>query len=176
LVTVPRARAVRAFDASEEMIRVCRKRLEASGLSNWQAEVADHRQLPVDDHSVDLVVSGWSICYLAVWYPETWRAELGKWLSEMRRGLRPDSFIILFETLGVGNQTPVRLQKMENYYLWLDEAGFLNKWIRTDCKFASVEEAEELTGFFLGDEMAEQVKQNNSVIVPECTGIWWKRL
>ncbi|HEU4744271.1 MAG TPA: methyltransferase domain-containing protein, partial [Anaerolineales bacterium] len=57
LLLAPRARSIRAFDASAEMLRVCRERLVASGLSNWQVDVADHRQLPVQNHSADLVVS-----------------------------------------------------------------------------------------------------------------------
>jgi SAM-dependent methyltransferase len=75
----PHVKHVRAFDISEEMLRVCRKKFIASGLANWQVDVADHRQLPVDDASADLVVSGWSVAYLAVWNPESWRSELEKW-------------------------------------------------------------------------------------------------
>src|SRR5215470_10491522 len=61
LLLAPRLKSIRAFDASAEMLRVCRERLITSGLSNWQVEVADHRELPVQAHSVDLVVSGWSV-------------------------------------------------------------------------------------------------------------------
>ena len=72
----PHVKQVRAFDISEEMLRVCREKFRASGLTNWQLDVADHLQLPVDDASADLVVSGWSLSYLAVWNPDSWRAEL----------------------------------------------------------------------------------------------------
>jgi len=169
----PRARSMRAFDVSEEMLRVCRTRFEASGLSNWKVDVADHRQLPVDDGSADLVVSGWSVSYLAVWNPETWRAELEKWLGEMKRVLRRGSYIVLFESLGTGNESPIQLEHLKEYYPWLDEVGFQNKWIRTDYKFVSVEEAEELSRFFFGDELGDKVKENNWVVLPECTGVWW---
>ena len=47
LLLAPRARSIRAFDISAEMLRVCREHLSASGLSNWQVDVADHRQLPI---------------------------------------------------------------------------------------------------------------------------------
>ncbi len=173
VMLAPRARSMRAFDVSEEMLRVCRTRFEASGLSNWQVDVADHRQLPADDSSADLVVSGWSVSYLAVWNPETWRAELEKWLGEMKRVLRRGSYIVLFESLGTGNESPIQLEHLKAYYPWLDEAGFQNKWIRTDYKFVSVEEAEELSRFFFGDELGDKVKENNWVVLPECTGVWW---
>ncbi|PWB75771.1 MAG: class I SAM-dependent methyltransferase [Anaerolineales bacterium] len=175
LMLAPRARSMRAFDVSEEMLRVCRQRLESSGLSNWKVEVADHRQLPVEEGSADLVVSGWSVAYLHVWNPETWRAELGKWLGEMKRVLRRGSHIVLFESLGTGNETPIQLEHLKEYYPWLDEAGFQNKWIRTDYEFASLEEAEELSRFFFGDELGDKVRQNGWVILPECTGVWWLR-
>ena len=176
LMLAPRVRSIRAFDASEEMLRVCREKLVASGLSNWQVDVADHRQLPVADHSVALVVSGWSVAYLAVWNPESWRDELEKWHEEMKRVLNGDGHIILFESLGTGNESPIKLEHLKDYYPWLDEAGFQSKWIRTDYKFESIEEAEELSRFFFGEELGDKVRKNNWIVLPECTGVWWKRI
>lgn len=165
---------IRAFDISEEMLRVCRQKLTASGLTNWQVDVADHRQLPVEDSSADLVVSGWSVAYLYQWHTETWQNELEKWLVEMKRVLRPNGHIVLFESLGTGNELPIRLKHLKDYYPWLDRVGFQSKWIRTDYKFESIEEAEELSRFFFGDELGDKVRANNWVILPECTGVWWK--
>jgi ubiquinone/menaquinone biosynthesis C-methylase UbiE len=167
---------MRAFDVSAEMLRVCRERLIASGLTNWQVDVADHRQLPVPDDSADLVVSGWSVSYLSVWNPESGQAELDKWLTEMKRVLRQNGTIILFESLGTGNEEPVRLAHVESTYRWLDANGFESKWIRTDYKFESLEEAIELSRFFFGDELGEKVERNHWVILPECTGVWWRRI
>jgi ubiquinone/menaquinone biosynthesis C-methylase UbiE len=172
----PHVSRIRAFDISEEMLRVCREKFSASGLTNWQVDAADHRQLPVDDHSADLVVSGWSVSYLAVWNPDSWRAELGKWLGEMKRVLRPNSPIVLFESLGTGNESPFELGHLKEFYPWLDEVGFQKKWIRTDYQFASLQEAEELSRFFFGDELGDRVRKNDWVILPECTGVWWKRI
>lgn len=176
LLLAPRASSIRAFDISAEMLRVCRERLFASGLSNWQVDVADHRQLPVEDHSADLVVSGWSVSYLAVWSQESGTVELDKWLNEMKRVLRKNGTIILFESLGTGNEEPVRLEHVESTYQWLDANSFENKWIRTDYKFESLEEAIELSRFFFGDELGDKVERNQWVILPECTGVWWRRV
>lgn len=172
----PHVSRVCAFDVSEEMLRVCKQKLTASGLSSWQVELADHRKLPVEDASADLAVSGWSVSYLAVWYPNTWREEMESWLGEMKRVLRPGSFIVLFESLGTGNESPIKLEHLKDFYPWLDEAGFQNKWIRTDYKFESLAEAEELSRFFFGDELGNKVVQNNWVILPECTGVWWLKI
>jgi ubiquinone/menaquinone biosynthesis C-methylase UbiE len=176
LLLAPRARSIRAFDVSAEMLRVCRERLIASGLTNWQVDVADHRQLPVPDHSADLAVSGWSVSYLSVWNPEKGQAELDKWLTEMERVLRQNGTIILFESLGTGNEEPIRLEHVEATYRWLDDHGFENKWIRTDYKFDSIEEAIELSRFFFGDELGDRVERHHWVILPECTGVWWRRI
>ncbi|MBI3169097.1 MAG: class I SAM-dependent methyltransferase [Chloroflexi bacterium] len=169
----PHVTHVRAFDMSEEMLRVCKQKLVASGLTNWQVDIADHRKLPVADQSADLVVSGWSVSYLAVWNPDTWREEMQVWLAEMKRVLKPGSFIVLFESLGTGNESPIKLVHLKNFYPWLDEVGFQHKWIRTDYKFESLAEAEELSRFFFGDELGSKVVQNNWTILPECTGVWW---
>ena len=176
MMLAPLARSIRAFDASAEMLRVCRERLLASGLSNWQVGVADHRQIPITNNHADLVVSGWSVAYLAVWNPETWKDELEKWLIEMKRVLRRGSYIVLFESLGTGNETPIQMDHLVNYFQWLDENGFQQKWIRTDYEFESIQEAEELSRFFFGDELADQVKENNWVRLPECTGVLWMKV
>ena len=174
LLLAPRAKSIRSFDVSAEMLRVCRQRLESSGLSNWQVDVADHRQLPVEDHAADLVVSGWSVSYLVVWNQANGTSELDKWLVEMERVLRKAGTIILLESLGTGNETPVRLEHVESTYQWLDHHGFQNKWIRTDYQFESVEEAADLAGFFFGEQMTAQVLERQSRILPECTGVWWR--
>lgn len=173
LLLASRAKSVCAFDISSEMLRVCRDRLEASGLSNWKVEVADHRKLPVEDHSADLAVSGWSVSYLAVWSPDTEIRELENWLVEMKRVLRKGGMIVLFESLGTGNESPIRLEHVESTYRWLDANGFQSKWIRTDYRFESLEEAEELSRFFFGDDLGEKVRQNEWIVLPECTGVWW---
>jgi ubiquinone/menaquinone biosynthesis C-methylase UbiE len=172
----PHVSSVHAFDISEEMLRVCREKFVASVSTNWQVDVADHRQLPVEDASADLVVSGWSLSYLAVWNPESAREELEKWLGEMKRVLRPNSYIVLFESLGTGNESPIQLEHLKDFYPWLDEVGFQHNWIRTDYKFDSLDEAEFLSRFFFGDELGNKVKENKWVILPECTGVWWRRM
>ena len=176
LMLAPRVRSINSFDISDHMLDVTHARLKVLGLDNWRVDVADHRSVPLADDSVDLVVSGWSVSYLAVWNPDSWRAELEKWLGEMKRILRPDRHIVLFESLGTRNESPIWLPHLENYYPWLEEMGFQNKWIRTDYQFESLDEAVELAGFFFGEEMADQVRARRSVILPECTGVWWKKI
>jgi ubiquinone/menaquinone biosynthesis C-methylase UbiE len=167
-----RARSLSAFDISHHMLRVARDRLSRMGGRSMVA-AADHRKIPLPADSADVVVSGWSVSYLAVWNPERWRAELDAWLPEALRVLRRGGHLILLESLGTGSESPLRLPHLEKVYDWLDSAGFESKWIRTDYRFDSVEQGAELAGFFFGEEMGRRVRAAGSEILPECTGIWW---
>jgi ubiquinone/menaquinone biosynthesis C-methylase UbiE len=140
--------------------------------------VGDNRSLPVEDASADLSIEGWSFGHFTGWYPETWRDEIGKAVSEMKRVLRPGGTAIILETLGTGREAPqAPNETLAAYYAWLEvEHDFSPAFIRTDYKFASLDEAEQLTRFFFGDDLAYQVVQNNWVILPECTGIWWRSI
>jgi len=169
----PFARSVRAFDTSAGMLAVARARLAAEGARHWRVAVADHRALPVTSHSADLVISGWSICYTVVWERD-WQAELGKALGEMQRVARPGGTLVIVETLGTGCETPAPPESMTPYFAYLEAQGFASTWIRTDYRFASVEEARALTMFFFQQDMSGKLISREPVILPECTGIWWK--
>ncbi|NSW53344.1 MAG: class I SAM-dependent methyltransferase [Anaerolineae bacterium] len=170
----PLAHSIRIFDASAAMLAVAIEKLQALGLGNWQAQTADHRVLPVADASADLAISGWSICYLVDWAEADWQGEVRKALAEMRRILRPDGTIVIIETMGTGVETPQPPEKLLAYYRLLEAEGFVFTWFRTDYRFASMAEAEELVPFFFGQEMLSACRATGEgVILPECTGMWW---
>jgi ubiquinone/menaquinone biosynthesis C-methylase UbiE len=169
----PYVRTMLAFDLSVHMLGLARDKLRRLRPKRWLAAAADHRLLPLPARAADLIVSGWSVSYLAVWHPDRWRLEAEAWLREARRVLRKGGLIILFESLGTGNESPQRLAHLENFYGWLDEKGFRNKWIRTDYRFESAERAGEVAGFFFGDEMRERIRRDGLSVLPECTGVWW---
>jgi hypothetical protein len=62
-----------------------------------------------------------------------------------------------------------------NFYAWLEEMEFQHTWIRTDYRFNSVGEAATLSGFFFGEELAARIRRDGLTILPECTGLWWRR-
>jgi ubiquinone/menaquinone biosynthesis C-methylase UbiE len=168
-----RVRSLRAFDLSAHMLSLCRDKLRKSQLENWATAVADHRRLPLASHCADLMVSGWSVSYVAVWNFGQWQKELDAWYTEAKRVLRSGSSIILFESLGTGNEIPQPLAHLGNVYRWLDQTGFQKKWIRTDYKFESPEQAAEIAGFFFGDDMKKRILNEKLYILPECTGVYW---
>lgn len=177
LLLAPLVRSIRAYDGSAHMLAVAQERLRAAGYANVSTEVADNRQIPAASASADLCIQGWSFGHCCGWYPDSWRVEIGKALAEMRRILRPGGTAIILETLGTGRETPQPpTPDLAAYYAWLEgELGWSHTWIRTDYRFESLEEAERLTRFFFGDELAAQVIANQWVILPECTGVWWLR-
>lgn len=172
----PVAHSLRAYDISAAMLEVARSRLDGMGMEQVSTTVADHRSLPVPDRCADLLISGWSVCYLVDWNREDWRVEVDKALQEFGRILRPGGRIILLETQGTGFETPHPPAHLVEYYAYLQAAGFSSDWFRTDYEFESVEEAVELSTFFFGTELGNQVLGSGSRILPECTGIWWKQL
>jgi len=166
---------MRAFDASPHMLALANAKLNASGLNNWSTQTADHRRLPVKERSVDVAISGWSVCYLVEAQSPDWRQAVMDALGEMQRLLRPGGVTILLETQGTGFETPHPPVHLIEYYRLLDQLGFASTWIRTDYRFASLNEAVDLARFFFGEALAEQVKASGEVILPECTGLWWRK-
>jgi len=172
----PHVRTMLAFDLSPHMLGIARDKMRRFMRDNWLAAASDHRLLPLTARAADLIVSGWSVSYVTVWHPENWRVQADAWLAEARRVLRPGGHIILFESLGTGNESPQRLPHLENFYGWLDDNGFQNKWIRTDYQFESPEIASEVAGLFFGGEMKARILCEKLTILPECTGVWWLRV
>jgi ubiquinone/menaquinone biosynthesis C-methylase UbiE len=170
----PYVHTMLAFDLSPHMLGIAWAKLSRmKHLKMSVAAASDHRVLPLAARSVDLITSGWSVSYLTVWHPEHWRQEADVWLAEARRVVREHGIIILFESLGTGNESPQRLAHLDNFYNWLDDRGFRNKWIRTDYKFESPEEASRIAGFFFGDDMKARILKERMTVLPECTGVWW---
>jgi ubiquinone/menaquinone biosynthesis C-methylase UbiE len=170
----PRVKSILACDRSKAMLDVAADHLKESSLDNWRLVVADNRRLPVADGVADISIAGWSFGHSTGWQPRTWPDEIDRAVAQMRRVLRPGGTAIILETLGTGRETPQPpTDALAAYYQLLEEKyGFVQSWIRTDYRFESPAEAEELTRFFFGDALADRVARDGLVIVPECTGVW----
>ncbi|MBH5318638.1 class I SAM-dependent methyltransferase [Paenibacillus sp. GSMTC-2017] len=174
-VLAPKVKSIVAVDASEAMLKLTSDRLREAGHTNWGVLVGDHRQLPLEDNCADLVVSGWSICYVSSTAHKDWQSNLERVIGEMRRVLKVGGTAIILETMGTGFETPHPPDFLKDYYAELtDVYGFDHKWIRTDYSFESVEQAERLTRFFFGDDLGDRVARDRIITLPECAGIWWR--
>ena len=171
------ARRVYAFDIEFNMLNLARQNLRATGMTNWTLGIADNIAMPLADNCADLVIEGWSFAHTTAYYGSAWREIADRLHAEMRRLLRPGGAAILIETLGLGNRqpNPPTAWLAQLYQHWQEAHGFSRRWIRTDFQFASRAEAEELLlGFFDAEEAMPWLLQGK-LIVPECSGIWWKR-
>lgn len=176
LLLAPHVKSIRAFDDAPAMLEVLGERLLKGKIMNCTVQLGDNRGLPVPDASADLTIEGWSFGHLVGWYPESWPEEIRRAIAEMERILRPGGVAVLLETLGTGNETPQPpTPGLTAFYDRLqNELGFNYTWLRTDYRFESLDEAVELTGFFFGEKLAQTVHENKSLILPECTGLWWR--
>lgn len=171
-----KAKSIIATDASEAMLKVAAHRLQEAGRTHWRTIVADHRSLPLEDNSIDFIIAGWTVCYLTNADDPDAADHLEQIIAEMKRVLRPNGTILIFETMGTGEERPNPPEFLRRYYAALvQEYGFHHKWIRTDYTFDNIEQAEQLTRFFFGDAMAERVVKHNWTHLPECAGMWWLR-
>ncbi len=169
----PLSNSILAMDLSSQMLHVAWDSLQKTNAKNWLTATADNANLPIKTSSFDLVISGWSLCYLAVWGGDNWKSALYNGLAEIKRILRKNGMIIILETMGTGFENPNPPPHLANYFAFLKEMGFSSTWIRTDYQFKSQAEAEELSLFFFGEELTQKVRENQWVILPECTGVWW---
>ncbi|SEB49154.1 class I SAM-dependent methyltransferase [Paenibacillus sp. GP183] len=176
-VLAPKVKSILALDQSEAMLQVTANKLQKAGLHNWRTQVADHRKLPVEDNSADLIVSGWSICYLGSSNVENWKENIHQVMMEIKRVLRPGGTAIIIENFGTGSETPNPPNFLSEYYSLLETVyGCSHKWIRTDYTFENLGEAERLTRFFFGDILAEKVVKEKLAKLPECAVVWWLNL
>lgn len=166
-----------SFDIEPAMLKQADAAMSTSGMTNWHLALGDNAQMPIASACADLVIEGWSFAHVIGWYPKDWLARTDAMLAEMTRILKPGGTAVLIETLGTGRRRPLAPtpQLAQLYHHWESACGFNSRWIRTDYQFATPEEAKELTRFFFGAALTAEHLARGSVILPECTGIWWKR-
>lgn len=174
-MVAPQSNSILAVDFAVDMLKVAANKLTQMKLSNWKTSTSDLRKIPVDDQSIDIVIAGWSICYLGSSNHQDWTENLNQVMNEINRVIRPNGMVIILETLGTGNEEPSPPESLIHYFKALEEDyGFRHKTIRTDYQFDSVEQAEELCRDFFGNEIGDRIKEEQLRKVPECTGIWWR--
>ena len=156
------------------MLSFGKKHVQTSKFPNLQFALGVHNMLPLANQTADLILSGWSFCYAAIDAGPRWQSSLEQALSEVARVLRPGGKLILIDSLGTGYETPHPPAVLVHYLDYLETRGFASSWVRTDYCFKDREEAKDLTTFFFGEDPLPMWETAAGVIVPECTGLWWK--
>ena len=62
------------------------------------------------------------------------------------------------------------------YYELLEgEYAFARDWFRTDYEFPSRLDGERLVRAFFGHELGDLFSTSGDRLLPECTGLWWRK-
>ena len=176
-LVAPGASRVLAFDRSRSMLDQAEAGLSRLGISNVALGIADNRAVPLPDGSADIVIEGWSFGHTVSVARDAWRGAAEGLIRESERLLVPGGTLILIETLGTGFRMPTPPGDiLPVFFGFLErQLGFTATWIRTDYRFSSLVEARRLVEFFFVTMTDYELGENASVIVPECTGIWWRK-
>lgn len=93
----PIVRHVYGVEPVGGMRLVAEAKKQKLGVKNVDFLPGEHRDIPLPDNSIDLIVEGWA--FLQAFrnvYPE-WRSEFDAIVSEMKRILRPKGTVVLIE-------------------------------------------------------------------------------
>ena len=174
-IVAPIAGRVMAFDRSRHMLD--RAAVNLSVFRNVSLAEADNLSVPVPDGSADIVIEGWSFGHGVTEAGAGWEKAAEKLIAEAMRLLSENGTAIVIETLGTGFRAPSPPGAvLPLFYSWLEtRKGFEKKWVRTDYLFESLDRARALVEFFFGEMVEHEVLPSGEVMVPECTGIWWRR-
>lgn len=169
----PIVRHVYGIEPVAGMQRVAESKKQKLGIKNVDFLPGEHKDIPLPDNSIDLIIEGWSFLHTFFSAYPDWRSEFAAIVREMKRILRPRGTLVLIETMGslhIWNEVPGRTAELYNYFE--KELCLKKTEIRTDYKFSNLEEAIDFGTFFFGDETGAEIEQIGESIVPEATAIW----
>lgn len=163
---------IHGVDTARAMLDVAASKL-ADCPGEWALSVGDARDLPIADGWAGAAIAGWVFGHFTEFWPNTWEADLATAIAEMDRVVKPGGAQVVIDTLGTAVTEPAApTAKLARYHEQLETAGFERTVLRTDYRFASVDEAIELLDWFFG--LGEWAANHNDAVVPEFTG-WWQR-
>ncbi len=162
-------------DRSPHMLDFAKRQLSDAG-DRITFMLADNLDLP-DTAGADIFIEGWSFGHSIVTAASDISGTALRLIRGLKRNLRPGGVGIILETLGTNVDEPAApIPSLDEFYRLLEvDHGFTRLTLRTDYRFPSVEEAAQVTGFFFGPEMGRAVSERGSAVVPEWTGLWYRR-
>jgi SAM-dependent methyltransferase len=166
--------SVVGYERSGAMIEVARRELG----ERFDAVIADVREVDLPPKSADVAIAGWALGHFCEWYAPESIAAIEAVLLEMTGALTGGGTLIVIETLGTGGERPAAPNAaLAAYYAWMEGAfGMQREELRTDYRFESTAAAVEALEFFFGPELSAKIRASGSGIVPEWSGLWWKRV
>ncbi len=172
---IDQTKNVFCYDRSSHMLDKAKSNLEKY-LEKVVFEVCDNNNLHSINKSADFVIEGWSFGHTIIDHADNAYSKIDELVSSCTSLLRENGKIIILETLGTNTESAkAPTETLDLFYSYLQkEHGFKQVIIETDYRFDSVGEASRIMGYFFGEDMAASVKEKNSPIVSEYTGLWYK--
>jgi SAM-dependent methyltransferase len=170
------------YERSAAMVEVARRHLgDAFGAAiedRFAAVIGDVREVELPPRSADVAIAGWALGHFCEWYAPDFIAEIEAVIAKMAGALSRGGTLIVIETLGTGSELPGAPNAvLASYYRWMDGALRMRREeLRTDYRFESPAAAVEALDFFFGPELSARIRASGSGVVPEWTGLWWKRV
>ena len=173
-----RAASLTGFDREEHMLNAAR-----TNLSDWHKKIdlksGENTALPLpSDKSKDIFIQGWSFGHTMHEHFDEIEKIWKKMFTAISMSLKSGGSIVMIESLSTNTSEPAPpTPALEKFFsLLTGEYGFSREILTTDYKFESPEEAARICGFFFGNEMGEAIRKNRSRVVPEYTGVFYRRI
>ena len=165
--------SVIGYDQSAAMIAVAKRTLG----DQFVGIVADIRETTLPTASANVAIAAWALGHFCEWYAENWQREVDGALRRMWDAVEVGGALLVLETLGTGSEVPgAPNADLGAYYQFLEQNwGMQRDQFRTDYRFTSMEAALDSIGFFFGPELEQRVRERGWLVVPEWTGLWWKK-
>jgi ubiquinone/menaquinone biosynthesis C-methylase UbiE len=166
---------VYCFDRSSHMIDRCKNNLEKYK-DKIEYGILENDKAPQFTNKFDILIEGWSFGHTVIENKDKMEQCIKTIMDNSISILNDNGKLFIIETLGSNvEEAKAPTQNLQKFYSILEnEYGFTREIIRTDYKFANTDEAYRIFNFFFGNDIANSIKNKNSSIVKEFTGIWYK--
>ena len=161
------------YDRSPHMLERATQNL-AGWKEKIELAVLDNLKLAELTLRADLFIEGWAFGHTVYDGPVSVEENAQRLVDGCLGLLSPGGTAMIIETLSTNAEDPAPpTEELAEFYSLLERRhGFTRHEVRTDYRFASVEDAEAIMGFFFGKGMAEAVRQRGTATIPEWTGVW----
>ena len=173
---IPIVKSVCGLDRAENMLQKAEKNL-TQFLEKIEFKVCDNLNLASIKRKYDVFIEGWAFGHTVSDSPESINNTVELLINQVLSLLNKNGDICFIETLGTNYLQPEPPNNVLSlfYNILEKKHGFNKVIIDTSYRFENNNEAQRIMGFFFGQDMKDSVKNSGKNIIPEWTGLWYKK-